>query len=208
MKPFTTIDSRTSFMKMKSAPMVLLVLSVLVAVMLTPVHSASSSSYEVYARTDKSSYIPGDSGILFITVRNSGTATFSVHNITINYPWKAFVIDHWDGNVTQNNINQPVGTPGGTWNSQYTFTVPTDGRAYYGNIGGLSPVTLVIGTDITTGNQMGFFTTTAPIAIALSAYQPLGLSTSLLPIVSIILIAAAVVLLGLVYMGIRKQSKK
>lgn len=195
-------------MKMKSAPVTLVALSVLAIVVLMPIHSASSFSYDVYGRTDKSSYIPGDSGTLYITVKNTGTGTFTVHNITINYPWKAFVIDHWDGNATNNGINQPVGTPGGTWNSQYSFTVPTDGRAYYGNVGGISTISMIIGTDVTTGPQAGFFTATSPIAIALSAYQPLDLTTSLLPVVSIVLIAAAVVILALVYMGIRKQSKK
>ncbi len=195
-------------MKMKRAPVALLALSLLVAVMLMPVHSAASYSYDVYARTDKSSYVPGDSGTLYITVKNSGTGTFTVHNISINYPWKAFVIDHWDGNITTNNINQPVGTPGGTWNSQYSFTVPTDGRAYYGNVAGLSPISVTIGTDITTGNQQGFYTSTTPISIAVSTYQPLDLTTSVLPIVSIILIAAAVAMLAFVYMGIRKLSKK
>jgi hypothetical protein len=66
----------------------------------------------------------------------------------------------------------------------------------------------MIGTDITTGNQAGIYTTGSPIVIAIAAYQPLDLATSVLPIISIILIAAAVGMLTLVYMGIRKQSKK
>jgi hypothetical protein len=66
----------------------------------------------------------------------------------------------------------------------------------------------MVGTDITTGNQAGIYTTSSPIVIALAAYQPFNLATSILPIISIVLIAAAVVMLALVYMGIRKQSKK
>jgi hypothetical protein len=190
-------------MKMKSAPIAVLALSVLATMMITPIHSATSYSYSVYGRTDKSSYIPGDSGILYLTIKNTGGGSFTVRNVTIEYPWKAFITDHWDGNFTTTAINQAVGTPGGTWNTQYSFTVPTDGRAYYG-----STITITIGTDITTGNQQGIYTTSSPIVIALAAYQPFSLATSILPIISIVLIAAAVVMLTLVYMGIRKQSKK
>ena len=190
-------------MKMKSAPIAVLALSVLAAIMITPIHSATSYSYTVYGRTDKSSYIPGDSGILYITIKNTGDGSFTVRNVTIAYPWKAFITDHWDGNLTTTGINQAVGTPGATWNTQYSFTVPTDGRAYYG-----STITLMIGTDITTGNQAGIYQTSSPIRIASAFYQPLDLATSILPIISIVLIAAAVVMLALVYMGLRKQSKK
>jgi hypothetical protein len=190
-------------MKMRSAPIAVLALSVLATIMITPIHSATSYSYAVYGRTDKSSYIPGDSGILYLTIKNTGGGSFTVRNVTIEYPWKAFITDHWDGNFTTTGINQAVGTPGGIWNTQYSFTVPTDGRAYYG-----STIAIMIGTDITTGNQQGIYTTSSPIVIALAAYQPLSLATSILPIISIVLIAAAVVMLALVYIGIRKQSKK
>jgi hypothetical protein len=190
-------------MKMKSAPIAVLALSVLATIMITPIHSATSYSYGVYGRTDKSSYIPGDSGILYLTIKNTGGGSFTVRNVTIEYPWKAFITDHWDGNFTTTGINQAVGTPGGTWNTQFSFTVPTDGRAYYG-----STIAIMIGTDITNGNQQGIYTTGSPIVIALAAYQPLSLATSILPIISIVLIAAAVVMLALVYMGLRKQSKK
>src|SRR6266702_8206991 len=150
-------------MKMKSVPLTLLAISILAGIMLTPSHA--SFIVNTYARTDRASYVPGDSGTLLITIRNSGTQAFTVKNISITYPWKAFITDHWDGNFTTTGINQAVGTPGGTWNTQYSFTVPTDGRAYYG-----SSITLMIGTDITTGNQAGIYQTSSPIRIASAFY--------------------------------------
>ncbi len=91
-------------MKMKSVPLTLIAISILAGIMLAPTHA--SISVNVYARTDRSSYVPGDTGTLFITIRNDGTQSFAVRNISITYPWKAFITDHWDGNST--NIISPV----------------------------------------------------------------------------------------------------
>src|SRR5260370_26390679 len=97
-------------MKMRSAPIAVLALAISAAIMITPIHSATSYSYSVYGRTDKSSYIPGDSGILYLTIKNAGSGSFTVRNVTIDYPWKAFIIVHWEGNFTTTVINQPVCT--------------------------------------------------------------------------------------------------
>jgi hypothetical protein len=188
-------------MKMKIAPIALLALSILAAVMVNPIHA--SYSFSVYARTDKPSYVPGDSGTLYITVKNMGSQSFTIKNVTVSYPWMAFLTDHWDGNFTTNSINAAVGTPGGTWNTQYSFTVPTDSRVYQNG----EQASLVVGTDIPNQGQ-GLFHTSATIAIAGATYEPLGLTTSLLPIISIVILAIAVVMLALVYLGIRKLSKK
>ena len=186
-------------MKMKSVPLTLLAISILAAVMLTPSHA--SFVVNIYARTDRSSYVPGDTGTLFITVRNSGTQAFTVKNISITYPWKAFITDHWDGNTTITGITQALAA-GQTYNTQYTFTVPTDGRA--SNIFG-GTISLEVGTDIGGGS---FSAGSATIAYAVATYQPLSLTSSVLPIIEIVLLGIAVFMLALVYMGLNKQSKK
>ena len=186
-------------MKMRSAPLKVLAITILTAVMITPLHAAYNVA--VYARTDKSSYLPGDSGNLIVTVKNLGTQSFTVKNVTVVLPWMAFITDHWDGNFTVTPINQPVGTPGGTFNAQYSFTVPNDGRGHSGD------AIVTIGTDIPNGP----FSTpqaTAFVQVAAATYEPFGLTTSLLPLISIVLLSVAIVMLALVYMGIRKQSKK
>jgi hypothetical protein len=186
-------------MKMKSVSLAVLAITFLAAVMTTPIHAVNNIG--VYARTDRSSYLPGDTGNLIITVKNLGTQSFTVKNVTVVFPWMAFVTDHWDGNFTVTAINQPVGTPGGTFNTQYSFTVPTDGRGHSGG------VAVSIGTDI----PPPFPTpqTSAFVQVAGATYEPFGLTTTtILPLVSIVLLGVAVVMLALVYMGIRKQSKK
>src|SRR5207247_10209241 len=92
-------------------PLTLLAISILAGIMLTPSHA--SFVVNIYAHTDKASYVPGDTGTLFITVRNSGTQAFAVKNISITYPWKAFITDHWDGNTTITGITQAL-APGQT----------------------------------------------------------------------------------------------
>src|SRR6266705_204689 len=133
-------------MKMKSVPLTLLAISILAGIMLTPSHA--SFIVNTYARTDRASYVPGDSGTLLITIRNSGTQAFTVKNISITYPWKAFITDHWDGNFTTTGITQALAA-GQTYNTQYTFTVPTDGRA--SNIFG-GTISIQVGTDIGGGS--------------------------------------------------------
>ncbi len=190
------------FMKMKTTPLALLVIGLMTIVVVTPIHATYSIA--TYVRADKSSYLPGDSGTLFVTVKNLiPSQSFTVRNITVNYPWMAFITDHWDGNFTVTGINAPVGTPGGMWNAQYGFTVPTDGRAYQN--GGL--VGIHIGTDIPPPNENAIINTSANIVVAIASYQPVGLA-NLVPIVSLILLAAAVVMLVLVFFGLRRMSKK
>jgi hypothetical protein len=186
-------------MKMKSVPLTLLAISILAAVMLTPSHA--SFVVNIYARTDRASYVPGDTGTLFITVRNSGTQAFTVKNISITYPWKAFITDHWDGNTTITGITQALAA-GQTYNTQYTFTVPTDGRA--SNVFG-GTISIQVGTDIAGGS---YSSVEATIAYAIATYQPLSLTSSVLPIIEIVLLGIAVVMLALVFMGIGKLSKK
>ncbi len=186
-------------MKMQSAPLTVLAISILAMIMITPIHATFAPN--AYARTDKSSYLPGDAGTLFITVRNTGTQTFAVKNISITYPWASFITDHWDGNSTTILSPAPGVTQGSTYNTQFSFTVPNDGRARSGSI------IISIGTpDIT--SQGSLIPAEATIFIALPTYQPVGLASSGLQIVSLVLLAIAVVILALVYMGIRKQAKK
>ena len=186
-------------MKMKSVPLTLLAISILAGIMLTPSHA--SFVINVYARTDRASYVPGDPGTLFITVRNSGTQAFTVKNISLTYPWKAFLTDHWDGNTTDVLTPQALAA-GQTFNKQYTFTVPTDGRA--SSIFG-GTVSIQVGTDIAGGT---YNPASATIAYAVATYQPLSLTSSVLPIIEIVLLGIAVVMLAMVSMGIGKLSKK
>jgi hypothetical protein len=192
-------------MKMKSTILAMLALSIFVAVTVTPSHAVTLPP-AIYARTDKSGYAPGDSGILYITVRNVGTQAITIQNVSVTYPWKAFITNHWDGNFTTTGITQPIAQDQ-TYNTQYTFTVPTDGRV--GSIFG-GTISISIGTDIgssssSTGTS---YLGQATILFSVPTYQPLGLSSSLLPIIEIVLLGIAVVMLALVFMKIDRVAKK
>ncbi len=186
-------------MKMKIALIAVLAIAFVSALMISPIHASYAPS--VYAWTDKPSYLPGDAGVLHITVRNQGTQAFTVKNITVAYPWKSFMVDHWDGNFTTAGINQAIAT-GQNYNTQYSFTVPTDGRASVF----ISSVLISIGTDI--GTTGSYVPGSATISLAAPTYQLVALTTSAFAIVTIALLAVAVGMLALVYMGIHKQSKK
>ncbi len=185
-------------MKTKRIPLTMLAIGVISIMMIAPIHA----NYQAvaYGRTDRSGYLPGDSGTLYITVRNTGSQALTVKNITVEYPWWAFITDHWDGNFTATGINQAL-SQNQNYNTQYTFTLPTDGRAHSGS------ASITVGTDVPNG-QYQFLDASASISVAGASYQPLGLSSSILPVVSIVLLGIAVVMLAFVYMGITRLSKK
>jgi hypothetical protein len=185
-------------MKTKSIPLTVLAIGIISIIMIAPIHA----NYQAiaYGRTDRSSYLPGDSGTLYITVRNEGSQALTVKNITVVYPWMAFITDHWDGNFTATGINQAL-SQNQNYNTQFTFTLPTDGRAH------TNYASITVATDVPSG-QYQSLDASALITVAGATYQPLGFSSSILPIVSIVLLGIAVVMLAFVYMGIAKLSKK
>jgi hypothetical protein len=185
-------------MKTKSIPLTVLAIGIISIIMIAPIHA----NYQAiaYARADRSSYLPGDSGTLYITVRNEGSQAITVKNITVVYPWMAFITDHWDGNFTATGINQAL-SQNQNYNTQFSFTLPTDGRAHSGE------ASIGVYTDVPTG-QYQFLQAFASITVAGATYQPLGVSSSLLPILSIVLLGIAVVMLFFVYMGVARLSKK
>lgn len=187
-------------MQMKNALLTMLALAIISTVAIAPIHASFNPA--IYTRTDKAAYSPGDSGILYITIRNLGTQAFTVKNISITYPWFGYVTDHWDGNVTINNINQAV-AQNQNYNTQYSFTIPTDGRGT-SVFGG--DISIIVGTDIGGGSYLPTHDQALPMTIP--TYQPLSLASSTLPIITIVLLGIAVVMLALVWMGISKIPKK
>ncbi len=159
-----------------------------------PSHAAQNPAF--YLRTDKAAYVPGDSGNLLITIRNEGDETFTIKNMTITFPWLSYINDHWDGNVTINNINTPLASQGGTYNTQQSFTIPNDGRARTGQ------GTVRIGTDI--GGFFPYRSGTFTVVLSSPTYTPLAVSTSIFSIVLIGILAIATMLLFMVHQGLKR----
>src|SRR3989442_14736208 len=185
-------------MKTKSIPLTVLAIGILSIIVISPIHA----NYQAiaYGRTDRSGYLPGDSGTLYNTVRNEGSQALTVKNIAVDYPWMSIITDHWDGNFTATGINQALNQTQ-NYNTQYTFSLPTDGRAHSGS------ASITVGTDVPNGPYQ-FLEASAFISVAGATYQPLSLTSSVLPIIEIVLLGIAVVMLALVFMGIGKLSKK
>jgi len=190
-------------MKMKSITITLLAVGIFGLAIVTPGHAALPG-LAIYAHTDKSSYTPGDTGTLFLTVRNEGTNAFTIKNVTVTYPWKSFITDHWDGNFTSVITAQAL-AQGQTYNNQYSFAVPTDGRA--SNLIGTT-ILISVGTSEPSPGGGTFTLGSTRIQYTGATYQPVGLASSALPIIEIVLLGATVAMLALVFMGIRKLSKK
>ena len=92
--------------------------------------SVAAQNVTVHAWTDRRQYEPGESGTLYITVRNDLQDTdLIIKNISIMYfPWHAYVKDHWEGNESFTDINEICEMKGGVYYKETTFTVPTGGR--------------------------------------------------------------------------------
>ncbi len=161
--------------------------------------SRAAADPEFYIRTDRASYVPGDTGVLFITIRNAGDQAFTIKNITINYPWMFFINDHWEGNVTIPNINQAIASGGAVYNTQQTFTIPTDGRAYRFSSG-----TVRVGTDIGGGGGGSYRSSSFTVAMSAPTYTPLEIGTSIFSIILIGIMAIATVLLFMVNQALRR----
>src|SRR2546429_394049 len=152
-------------MKTKSIPLTVLAIGILSIIVISPIHA----NYQAiaYGRTDRSGYLPGDSGTLYITVRNEGSQALTVKNITVDYPWMAFITDHWDGNFTATAITQPLSETQNS-NTQNTFTCPTDGSAHG------APPSISFMTPVPKGHNKSS-PASAFITVATASYQPLGL---------------------------------
>jgi len=109
----------------------LTLLSAILFVSLAKVQAAPEEFY-VYAWVDKLQYAPGDSGTLHITIRNDMADEVYVYNITIIYPWHAYVVDQWEGNDTI-EVKTAIERDGGVRNWESTFEVPKDGKAIIGD---------------------------------------------------------------------------
>ncbi len=109
-------------------------LPLLIALALIPsVASVSSGCFAEFDRfyctawTDKPFYSPSDTGKLTIDLKNLNNYTIRINNLTITFPWAAYVNGQWDGNYTvapTSNVTRNLWMP----EQSVPFTVPSDGR--------------------------------------------------------------------------------
>ncbi len=190
--------------KMKTAP-VFFVLSILVTAVLVSIPSARAApNPTIYPRTDKSSYVPGDSGILYITVRNAGDQAFTLNSMMIRFPWMSYVTDHRDGNQTV-TVGKALAANGGTDNEQVSFTVPSDGRVVAGSDMG----SITLSTDISFCLPISFSAcySSFTLVVATPTYFT-GLAGAIYPPLEVILLALTVILLYFVVLSLRRVPRQ
>ncbi len=186
----------------------------------TPVHAQ-----QVNARYDRASYVPGDSGTLFISiVNNSPTSTLEIRNLTIYFPWAQLVDGKWPSsgaNVTVNLSPWVVLGSQGSNNNIYlystSFTIPSwyggsifgGGSNCPGNIRnvryGQYSGCLVLGT---TGSPPSYDTQSFGIVMALASYTPTSIISLWLPIATLVVLVVATAFLAMAWISLRRMGKK
>ena len=188
-------------------------LMVLTIALLLPVHAQTP-----FIRWDRSSYVPSDSGTLYLTfVNNDQTFVLQIKNITIYWPWAGFGPDgKWQGgsNTTQTYTNQYVPVKGGTFVASATFNIPSwfggqNGNTNCGN-GHTQFSTSFVACVFVGSNLSPNLDTTGDIFITLASpvYTPLSLVSAAIPIATLVVLAIATAFLALNWSSLRRLNKK
>jgi hypothetical protein len=181
--------------------------------LLLPVHAQTP-----FVRWDRSSYVPGDSGTLYLTfVNNDQSAVLQIKNITIYWPWAGFGPDgKWQGgsNTTQTYTNQFVPTKGGTFVASATFTIPSWYGGQFRNTdcgsGHKQYDTSFVACILVGSNLSPNFDTTTGLFVILASpvYTPLSLVSEAIPIATLVVLLIATAFLALNWSSLRRLNKK
>ncbi len=119
---------------------------------------------------DKAYYYPGDSGTVSVDIRDTLSVNIVIYNMSITFPWRAYINGHWDGNQTiylNGGLGQAIAS--GAWlpTVRIGFIEPTDSRYFfstfyypYGSNGGLINVWA---SGVGPGGGPGTFSTQFPV---------------------------------------------
>lgn len=125
-------------MKLKTGDLVNSRLLVLVSfivfagLMIPKINAQTRQTFTVW--TDKSQYVPGETGTLHFVLFNSGKIDMSVQRITIVFQlWQAYIDGQWEGSQII-EVNKVV-EPNTVYENSVEFTVPSDGRAKTTSVG-------------------------------------------------------------------------
>jgi len=155
-----------------------------------------------YLSTDKPYYTYGESGKLYVTVRNEGPGTIEVKNISVTFPWFGWYNGGWDGNETITDIEANlVGANDTSDTYEVSFRVPTEGRG----VSWGSSALVQVGYEYTGGSAYAYPTPSIAIPIELPVTQSPNL-TPILYLIGIDTILLILVIIGLFFVWIRKPT--
>jgi len=159
-----------------------------------------TEKFYVYAWVDKLQYEPGDSGTLYITIRNDLKTEVYIYNITIEYPWHAYVEDHWEGNDTI-EVKTAIERDGGVINKESKFEVPKDGKAI---TAGTSQIDVVVWTD-----ELGLEGPDSPVLISV-ANPPVHMAVkdmnTWMTSLTVVIVVCTIILAIVVFLSTRKTQ--
>jgi len=114
----------------KSVTAVMAVLLLSLSVSLISITGAAPT-VSIYLSTDKPYYTYGQSGKLYVTVRNEGAGPIAIRNVSVTFPWFGWYHGGWDGNTTITDIEDGTVDENATKVlEEIPFTVPSEGRAW------------------------------------------------------------------------------
>ena len=186
---------------------------ILTVALLVPVQAQTP-----FIRWDRSSYVPGDAGTLYLAfVNNDPSTVLQIKNITIYWPWAGFGPDgKWQNgsNTTQTYTNQFVPTKGGTFVPSATFTIPSwyGGQNRNTNCGNghTQYSTSFVACVLVGSNLSTNFDTTGDLFVTLASpvYTPLSLVSEAIPIATLVVLLIATAFLALNWSSLRRLNKK
>jgi hypothetical protein len=197
--------------------------SIVIAILVGMGQPVHAQNFNLYAKQDSSSYVPGDSGTMSLTIVNTGSQPLQLNNITIFWPWAGYGSNgKWQGNQTSTYSNTFLAAPGGTSSStfttSFTFTIPSywgySQSSPYGCSGtprtknGLYSSCIIVGTAGNAFEGVSFSEAGMAIPMAIPTYAPLSLVSDAIPIATLAVLAIATVLLGLIWTSSRRTAKK
>jgi hypothetical protein len=181
-----------------TAVMVVLLLSLFVS--LISITAGAEPDVSVYLSTNKPYYTYGESGKLYVTVRNTGTGSIAIRNITVTFPWHGWYHGGWNGNITITDIEDNLVDENDTSGAfEVPFTVPAEGRSfsYYWDM---------VKVGYTWGDKSYYAYGHIDISIESPVTQNPNL-TPILYLMGIDTILLILVIIGLVYVWMRKPTQ-
>ncbi len=134
-----------------------------------------------------------------MTVRNGGPGPIEIRNVSITFPWFGWYHGDWDGNATITDIEDNAVAENGTKVlEEIPFTVPAEGRAWVRS-----------SARVEVAYAWGDESTHATEDIYISIETPVTQSPNLTPILYLMgidTILLILVIIGLAYVSMRKQT--